>query len=538
MNYDVVIVGAGPAGLALAIHIKQLAKYNNDELSVALLDKGSNIGSNIISGCVMDPDALTELIPNWKELDFPVKTMVQAEELKFLTTKSSVKLPHLKRWGNTGNYIISLSQLCVSLATYAESLGVEIYPGIAIKETIVENGVVIGVITGDSGILKDGSMGPDYQSGFEIFAKQVVLAEGARGSVTREVIKTFNLDAAADAQTYGLGIKEIWQVDTNKSKLGHVSHYIGYPLNNNAYGGGFLYHLDNNLVAVGLVTALDYKNTYLNPYQEFQKFKLHPEISSVLINGKRLEYGARVIVEGGIQSIVKPTFPGGVIIGDALGVVNVPKIKGVNYAIKSGMIAAKSLIVALKNNEVESSAYKDSFYQSLAYKELYQVRNFRPGFKYGLLCGMVHGAIDYLFRGRLPYTLKHKLSDRQKIAKKSECSKIKYAKPDNKITFDRQNSLALSNISFDDTQICHLQLKDNDIPLKFNLKYYDSPESRYCPAGVYEIVANKDDTMEPYRFQINPGNCLHCKACDIKDPLSNIVWTIPEGGSGPQYSLM
>lgn len=536
MNYDVVVVGAGPAGLALAIHLKRLAALHRSDASVVVIDKGSNVGANIISGCVMDPGALTELIPDWEKLNFPVTTRVTAEEIRFLTKSCSVKLPHLARWGNTGNYIISLSQLCKSLAKYAEDIGVEIYPGVAVESVIIDNGVVKGIKTGDTGVLKDGSFGPNYQSGFEIFARQVVLAEGARGSLTKEIIKKFNLDAVAEPQTYGLGLKEVWMVESEKSKPGSVRHYLGYPLNSNAYGGGFLYHLENNLVAVGLVTALDYKNTYLNPYQEFQKFKLHKEIFSVLSGGKRLEYGARVVTEGGIQSLVKPTFPGGVIIGDALGLINVPKIKGVNYAIKSGIVAAEALVGTLINNEIESSQYKPNLYNSYVYKDLYAVRNFRPAFKHGLFLGLAHALVDYVFKGRLPYTLKHKHSDRQKTLKTKECKELQYIKPDNKITFDCQNSLGLANISFNEEQICHLKLKDNKVPIKLNLKEYAAPETRYCPAGVYEIIEDKNSLVA--RLQINSGNCLHCKACDIKDPTGNITWTVPDGGSGPQYSLM
>lgn len=536
MNYDVVVVGAGPAGLALAIHLKQLAIHSGSDISVVVIDKGSNVGANIISGCVMDPGALTELIPNWEELNFPITTKVTVEEIRFLTKNSSVKLPHLARWGNAGNYIISLCQLCKSLAKYAEDIGVEIYAGVAVERAIIDNGVVKGVKTGETGVLKDGSFGPNYQSAFEIYARQVVLAEGARGSLCKEIIKEFDLDAEAESQTYGLGIKEVWRVESTKSMTGRVSHYIGYPLNNNAYGGGFLYHLANNMVAVGLVTALDYENTYLNPYLEFQKFKLHKEISSVLSGGKRLEYGARVVTEGGIQSLIKPTFPGGVIVGDALGLVNVPKIKGVNYAIKSGMIAAEALVHTLRTNETEASRYKADLYNSYVYKELYAVRNFRPAFKHGVFLGLAHAFVDYVFRGRLPYTLKHGLSDGQKTLKKQECKEIQYTKPDNKITYDCQSSLGLSNINFSEEQICHLKLKDDKVPIQFNLRDYAAPETRYCPAGVYEIIEDKNSLVT--RLQINSGNCLHCKACDIKDPTENITWTVPDGGSGPQYGLM
>lgn len=535
MNYDVVIIGAGPSGLALAIHMKQLANLQNIDISVAVFEKGSSIGANIISGCVMDPTALSELIPEWESLDFPITVKVKQDSLKFLTKNKGIKFPHLKRWGNYGNYIISLSQLCVKLGEYAESLGVEVYPGVAIKEAIIEHGIVKGVITGDSGVLKDGAFGPNYQSGFEVYAKQVILAEGARGSLTKNIIQYFALDENVAAQTYGLGIKEIWQVDSKKHNAGEVCHYIGYPLNNSAYGGGFLYHLNDNLVSIGLVTALDYKNTYLDPYQEFQKFKLHPEIKNILQGAARLEYGARTIVEGGVKSWVKPTFPGGLIIGDSLGLVNVPKIKGVNYAIKSGMIAAEAILISIQKNKPEAVQYKNMLLNSYIYKDLHEVRNFRPAFKYGLLFGLCHGLLDYISKGCLPYTLKHKTNDNKITMSKDKCVKIAYAKPDNLITFDRQSSLALSNINFDDSQISHLKLTNNDIPIAVNLKCFDSPETRYCPAGVYEILV---DAKNSDVLQINAANCLHCKACDIKDPNGNITWTVPEGGSGPQYSLM
>lgn len=534
MNYDVVIVGAGPSGLALAIHMKQLSQKQNIDISVAVIEKGSSVGANIISGCVMDPSALNELIPEWNNLGFPVTTKVKNDSLKFLTKNKSIKFPHLRRWGNYGNYIISLSQLCAKLGEYAESLGVEVYPGVAIKDIIIENHVVKGVITRDVGVLKDGSFGPSYQSGFEIYAKQVVLAEGARGSLTRKITEHFALDKNVDPQTYGLGIKEIWQVDNNKHLPGTVCHYIGYPLNNNAYGGGFLYHLNDNLVSIGLVVALDYKNTYLNPYQEFQKFKLHPEIKNVLEGAKRLEYGARTIVEGGVQSLIKPTFPGGIIVGDSLGLVNVPKIKGVNYAIKSGMVAAEAIFKSIQKSESEAFQYKDMLYNSYIYKDLYQVRNFRPAFRHGLLIGLCHGLFDYITKGLLPYTLKHVVSDNKTTTTKDKCVKIAYAKPDNSITFDWQSSLGLSNISFDDSQISHLKLANSDIPITVNLALFDSPETRYCPAGVYEVLVVNKETV----LQVNAANCLHCKACDIKDPGGNVTWTVPEGGSGPQYSLM
>lgn len=535
MNYDVIVVGAGPAGLACAIHLKQLAVKNNREISIAVIDKGSSVGSHIISGCVLNPESLSQLIPDWKELDFPIHTQVKHEELRFLTKAKSFKLPHLPRWGNSGNYIISLSQLCVKLATYAEELGVEIYPSIAIKAPIIQANRVVGVVTNDTGVLKDGTHGRDYQPGFEMYAKQVVLAEGARGSVTKQVVSKFGLDQNAAAETYGLGIKEVWQIEAKNSIPGNILHYVGYPLNNNAYGGGFLYHLQENIIAIGLVTALDYTNPYLNPYQEFQKFKSHHEIQAVLANGKRLEYGARVIVEGGVQSLVKPTFPGGLLVGDSLGLVNVPKIKGVDNAISSAMIAAAALLDNIENTPGEIYVYAKMLYESKVYKDLYQVRNFRPAFKFGLIFGLIHGGFDYLTRGLLPYTLKHAKPDNLATKLARGIPEIYYPLPDNKISFDRLSSIYLANINYQDGQLVHLQLKDKNIPLTVNLTDFAALETRYCPAQVYEII---DGANENKVLQINAGNCIHCKACDIKDPSGNINWTTPDGASGPQYSLM
>lgn len=550
MNYDVVVVGAGPSGLACAIHLKQLALTHKTELSIAILEKGSNVGANVISGCVMDPQGLDELIPNWMDLDFPVKTLVKTDQIRFLTKNSSLKLPTPKKWSNAGNYIISLSGLCRRLAEYAEDLGVEIYPGFAAASVIIENERVVGVVTGDVGISKNGEHGPNYQLGIEIRAKQVVLAEGARGSISKQIMQKFNLENKTCRQTFGLGIKEIWQVNANVHKPGSVSHYIGYPLYNSAYGGGFVYHLQDNLVAVGLVTALDYANPYLSPYEEFQKFKLHPEIRQVLSGGKRLEYGARAINESGLQSLPKLTFPGGVLVGDSAGFVNVPKAKGVHYSIKSGMLAAEAIVLALKEitpsrhhsagldpcSKDISDKYQALLHSSWLYKDLYSVRNVRPAFNRGLCFGLFYAALEhYLFKGKLPWTFKHDVPDNQKLQARMKFKPIKYAAPDGIITFDRLSSVYLANISFDENQPCHLKLRDATIPLKVNLAKFAAPETKYCPAGVYEIV-NHQDTGNA--LQINAANCVHCKACDIKDPEQNITWTVPEGGSGPQYSYM
>lgn len=534
MNYDVVIIGGGPSGLATAIHLKQLSQSMAVDLSIAILDKGSSIGANIISGCVMDPRGLTELIPDWAELGFPVKTKVSSEKMLFLTTKRSFNLPVPQQWNNEGNYIISLSQLCQKLAEYAEQLGIEVYPGFAATEAVFDGGKVVGVITGDMGLDKTGSQTANYQPGIELRAKQLVLAEGCRGSLAKQIIHHYNLDANSCPQTYGLGIKEVWRIDPKKHKTGAVSHYLGYPLGNNAYGGGFLYHMDNNTITLGLVTALDYANPYLSPYEEFQKFKLHPEITQLLEGGKRIEYGARTVVEGGVQSLPKLTFPGGVLVGDCAGFVNVPKIKGVHNSIKSGMLAAKAILAALEEDEAEAHAYTTGVHSSWLYRDLYKVRNIRPAFRAGFYLGMLYSAIDsYIFKGMTPWTLQHKYADYKRLQHKSKFQPIQYPKHDGIYSFDRTSSVHLANINHDENQPCHLRLADQLIPLNVNLAQFDAPETRYCPAGVYEIFYAAQGGA---RLQIHAQNCIHCKACDIKDPLQNITWVPPEGGSGPQYS--
>lgn len=535
MEYDVVIVGAGPAGLAAAIHLKQLAALKAQELSICLLDKGSEVGSHIVSGCVMNPRGLDELIPDWRKLGFPVTTEVKKDKLVYFSKTKQYKLPLPSDWQNYGNYIISLSQLCRKLAEYAESLGVEIYPGFAAKSAIIEDGVLKGILTGDMGTERDGTPGANYQPGVEIRAKQTILAEGCRGSVSKQLIAHFKLDKNSQPQTYGLGIKEIWRVDSKKHRLGHVTHTIGYPLDNQTYGGGFVYHLTGNLVSVGLVTALDYQNPYLSPYEEFQRFKQHPNIKRLLKDGERIEYGARTIVEGGLQALPKLCFPGGILIGDSAGFINVPKVKGVHNAIKSGMLGANAIISAIEQNSPIANSYPTLFRNSWLYKDLYKVRNIRPAFQRGKIFGMLYTAFEkFILRGKAPWTLKIHTHDHLTTHHKSKAERITYPAYDHKISFDKASSVHLANVTHDDDQPIHLQLKDPSIAINTNLMEFAAPETRYCPAGVYEIIKKNGQPQ----LQINAQNCIHCKACDIKDPTQNITWTVPEAGSGPQYSDM
>lgn len=536
MDFDVVIVGAGPAGLAASIRLAQLAEKTNTTLNICVIDKAEDIGGQILSGAVLEPRALNELIPDWKEKNAPLNTPVTNDNFLFMTERKSWRLPTPPQMHNHGNYIISLSQFCKWLAAQAESLGVNVFPGFAASEIIYEGDRVTGVITGDKGLDKHGKPKSNYQPGMALRAKQVIFAEGCRGSLTQILFPKFNLREGVDPQTYGLGIKELWEIPEALHQSGKVIHTIGWPLDFNTYGGSFIYHFGKNLLSIGFVIGLDYKNPWLNPYEEFQRFKTHPAIKPLLENGKRIEYGARTLIEGGVQSIPRLTVPGGLIIGDAAGFLNVAKIKGIHNAMKSGMVAAESLFPCLQNDTVECTQYADNLKQSWLWDDLYRVRNIRPAFRWGLLPALAYSAIDtYIFRGRAPWTLHHHQPDHDSLKKADQCKKIEYPKHDNKITFDLMTSVFLTHSTYDEDQPCHLKLKNSSVPVDINLKEYAAPEQRYCPAGVYEILRNEE--QQPY-LQINAANCIHCKACDIKDPTQNIVWTTPEGGSGPQYNMM
>ncbi|WP_107879680.1 electron transfer flavoprotein-ubiquinone oxidoreductase [Neisseria animaloris] len=544
MQYDVVIVGAGPAGLSAAIRLKQMAEQSGREISVCVVEKGSEVGAHILSGAVIDPVALTELLPDWKELGAPLTRSVTADQVLFLTKNKAVKLPVTPNFNNHGNYIISLGMLCRWLAEQAENLGVEIYPGFAASEVLYHpDGSVKGIATGNMGVGKDGEPTENFQPGMELWAQQTIFAEGCRGSLTRQLIQKYALDRDCQPQTYGIGIKEIWEVPEGRCQPGLVVHSTGWPLDSKTYGGSFIYHLDNNQVAVGFVVGLDYQNPYLSPFEEFQRFKTHPEIRKTFEGGRRIAYGARALSEGGLQSLPKLSFKGGVLVGDAAGFLNVPRIKGIHTAIKSAMLAAEAVFPILENlEEVESFehgkeavAYEDLFKQSWAYRELHAARNIRPSFKWGLFPAMAYTGLEqYVFKGRTPWTIKHHGTDHGSLKKAEACRPIDYPKPDNKLTFDRLSSVFLANISHEENQPSHLTLKNPQTMLDVNLKEYASPETRYCPAGVYEIV---EEGGKP-QLQINAQNCVHCKTCDIKDPTQNIIWICPEGASGPNYGEM
>ncbi|MBI1246022.1 MAG: NAD(P)-binding protein [Alphaproteobacteria bacterium] len=538
MDYDVVIVGAGPAGLGTAIRLKQLANEAGRELSVCVLEKGSEVGAHILSGAVVEPRALDELIPDWKAQGAPLNTPVAEDRFLFLTKKRAIRLPTPPQMHNAGNYIVSLGNLCRWLAQQAEALGVEIFAGFAAAEVLTaEDGAVSGVATGDMGIGKDGQHTANFTPGVEIHGRATVFAEGVRGSLTKTLFAKFGLRDGVNPQTFGIGIKELWEIDPAKHHAGRVIHTVGWPLDWETYGGSFLYHLENNQVAVGYVVGLDYRNPFLSPFEEFQRFKTHPAIRPIFEGGRRIAYGARAINEGGFQSIPKLVFLGGAIVGCSAGFVNVPKIKGSHTAMKSGMLCAEALFEALGKTEgriATLDAYPEKLKASWVWDELYRVRNIRPAFTKGLWVGLANAAIDtYVFRGRAPWTFGHH-PDNESLRPAAASTPIAYPKPDGKVSFDRLSSVFLSSTNHEENQPAHLTLRDASVPVKFNLAVYDAPEQRYCPAGVYEIV----DAATSPRLQINAQNCVHCKTCDIKDPSQNINWVVPEGGGGPNYPNM
>ncbi|HLV34412.1 MAG TPA: electron transfer flavoprotein-ubiquinone oxidoreductase [Spirillospora sp.] len=549
MEFDVVIVGAGPAGLSAACRIKQQAADADQEISVCVVEKGSEVGAHILSGAVFEPRALEELFPDWKELGAPLNTPVKRDDIYMLTSEEkSTKLPGLfvpKTMHNEGNYIISLGNLCRWLAQQAENLGVEVYPGFAAQEALIdENGVVRGILTGDLGVDREGNPKDGfYTPGMELRAKYTLFAEGCRGHIGKQLIKRYDLASDADAQHYGIGIKEIWDIDPAKHEQGLVVHTAGWPLDitgNENTGGSFLYHIENNQIVVGLIIDLSYSNPHLSPFDEFQRYKHHPVIKQYLEGGKRVSYGARAICKGGLNSLPKMVFPGGALIGCDLGTLNFAKIKGSHTAMKSGMLAADAVVEALKAGREggdELTNYVDSFKTSWLHDELFRSRNFGPAIhKFGALLG---GAFNYVdqnwFGGKIPVTLHDNKPDHAQLKKASEAPKIAYPKPDGVISFDKLSSVFLSNTNHEEDQPVHLQLKDPSIPIEQNLPLYDEPAQRYCPAGVYEVVSNDDGSK---RFQINAQNCVHCKTCDIKDPAQNINWVAPEGTGGPNYPNM
>lgn len=531
MECDVVIVGAGPAGLSAAIRLKQL----NEALEVCVVEKGSEVGAHILSGACLEPRALNELIPDWQEKGAPLNTAVANDEFLLLKETSATKLPTPPQMHNKGNYIISLGNFTRWLGQQAEAMGVQVFPGFPAAEFLEENGAVAGIVTGAFGIGKDGEKKGGYQPGMALKAKYTIFAEGCRGSLSERLMATYNLREGVDPQTYAIGIKELWEVKPEHHKQGTVTHTIGWPLDNQTYGGSFIYHMEDNQVVIGLVVGLDYQNPYLSPFEEFQRFKHHPKVKPLLEGGRRVSYGSRALNEGGFQSIPKLAFPGGLLVGCAAGFMNVPKIKGTHTAMKSGMLAAEAIADAIKagRSADEVTAYPDGLKQSWVWDELFKVRNIRPSFHKGLWGGLLYSALDTVLGGRAPWTFHHQ-PDHLQLKKASECEPIAYPKPDGQISFDRLSSVFLSNTNHEEDQPSHLTLQDASIPVEVNLAEYAGPEQRYCPAGVYEFVEENGVS----KLQINAQNCVHCKTCDIKDPTQNIKWVTPEGGGGPNYPNM
>ena len=546
MEVDVVIVGAGPSGLATACRLGQIAQESGQELSVVVVEKGSEVGAHILSGAVFEPRALNELFPNWKELGAPLNTEVGGDEIFYFTgAEKGSKVPNPfvpKTMHNEGNYVISLGNLCRWLAEQAEGLGIEVFPGFAATEVLYnEDGSVKGIATGDSGIDHNGEKKPSYTPGMELHAKYTVFSEGCRGHLGKGLMEKFNLREGVDPQHYGLGIKELWEIDPAKHQQGLVVHTAGWPLSESgSHGGGFLYHMEDNQVTLGLITDLGYSNPHVSPFDEMQRWKTHPEIKKFLEGGKRVSYGARAIAKGGLQSLPKMTFPGGLLVGCDAGTLNFAKIKGNHTAMKSGMIAAEVISKAIKDGRGsdELTEYKSQFESSWVFEELHTQRNFGPAqHKFGNLLGSAFAFVDLnILNGKMPFTMRDTTPDHDTLKPADQCKKISYPKPDGKLTFNKLDSVFLSNTNHEEDQPCHLTLKDPSVPIEYNLPKYDEPAQRYCPAGVYEVV--EDESTGDKRFQINAQNCVHCKTCDIKDPAQNITWVPPEGGGGPKYSAM